>query len=52
MLVDLRAHFAAGAYGHGVAHIWSETGRLLATASQTASMFEFDMSAAPWSGAD
>ena len=52
VLIDLRAHFAAGAYGHGVAHIWSETGRLLGTASQTASMFEFDMTAAPWSGAD
>ncbi|MHB1138860.1 MAG: acyl-CoA thioesterase [Microthrixaceae bacterium] len=48
VLLDLRAHFAAGAYGHGVAHLWSESGALLATASQTASMFEFDGSTSPW----
>lgn len=44
VLIDLRPHFAAGSYGHGAAHLWSESGRLLATASQTASMFEFDIS--------
>ena len=49
VLVDLRAHFAAGGYGHGAAQLWSESGRLLGTASQTASMFEFDLSNAPWS---
>jgi len=51
-LIDLRAHFAAGAYGHGVAHVWSEHGHLLGTASQTASMFEFDMTGAPWGSTD
>jgi len=48
VLVDLRAHFAAGAYGHGVAHLWSESGALLATASQTASMFQFEGTESPW----
>jgi acyl-CoA thioesterase-2 len=48
VLVDLRAHFAAGGYGHGAAQLWSESGALLGTASQTASMFEFDLSNAPW----
>ncbi len=43
VLVDIRAHLAAGNYGHGVAHLWSESGQLLATASQTASMFNFDL---------
>lgn len=52
VLLDLRAHFAAGGYGHGVAHVWSETGTLLATASQTASMFEFDGATAPWARRD
>ncbi len=52
VLLDLRAHFAAGGYGHGVAHVWSEDGELLATASQTASMFEFDGASAPWSRND
>lgn len=42
MLLDLRPHLAVGGYGHGVAHVWSEHGRLLATASQTASMIVFD----------
>ena len=48
VLLDLRAHFAAGSYGHGVAHLWGETGALLGTASQTASMFLFDAEAPPW----
>lgn len=43
VLVDLRAHFAAGGYGHGAVQLWSESGQLLATASQTASMFRFDL---------
>jgi acyl-CoA thioesterase II len=42
ILLDLRPHFAAGGYGSGVAHVWSGDGRLLATASQTASMLVFD----------
>lgn len=42
VLLDLRPHLAVGGYGHGVAHVWSRDGHLLATASQTASMIEFD----------
>lgn len=43
ILLDLRAHLVAGNYGHGAAHIWSVDGDLMATASQTASMVQFDM---------
>lgn len=42
VLLDLRPHFAWGGYGHGSAHVWNSEGRLLATASQTASMIRFD----------
>jgi acyl-CoA thioesterase len=49
VLIDLRPHLVVGDYGHGVAHIWSESGSLLATASQSASMFRFDLGGAPWS---
>ena len=42
ILLDLRPHLAVGDYGHGAAHIWSESGELMATASQTASMIRFD----------
>jgi acyl-CoA thioesterase II len=50
ILLDLRPHLAAGDYGHGSAHIWSEGGRLMATASQTASMIRFDPDQPPpWS---
>ena len=38
---------AAGDYGHGSAHIWSEGGHLMATASQTASMIRFDPTQPP-----
>ncbi len=48
VLVDLRAHLATGDYGHGAAHLWSESGALLATASQSASMIRFDLDDAPW----
>lgn len=47
VLVDLRPHLAIGDYGHGAAHIWSEHGHLLATASQSASMIHFDLSDLP-----
>ncbi len=50
ILLDLRPHFAAGGYGHGIAHVWSEDGHLMATASQTASMIVFDLGNLP--GAD
>lgn len=50
ILLDLRPHLAAGDYGHGSAHIWSERGHLMATASQTASMIRFDPTKPPpWS---
>lgn len=48
VLIDLRPHLAAGGYGHGTAHVWSEEGRLVATASQTASMRPFDTANLPW----
>jgi acyl-CoA thioesterase II len=48
VLVDLRPHLAVGDYGHGAAHIWSEQGNLLATASQSASMIHFDLADLPW----
>lgn len=47
ILIDLRPHLAIGGYGHGVAHVWSEEGHLLATASQTASMRVFDLADLP-----
>lgn len=47
VLVDLRPHLAAGGYGHGAAHVWSESGHLLATAGQSASMVGFD-AGTPW----
>ena len=50
ILLDLRPHLAVGDYGHGSAHIWSEDGHLMATASQTASMIRFDPNQPPpWS---
>ncbi len=42
VLVDLRPHLAFGGYGHGTVHLWSESGELLATGSQTASMLVFE----------
>jgi acyl-CoA thioesterase len=48
VLVDLRPHLAVGDYGHGVAHVWSERGHLLATASQSAAMRRFDPTNPPW----
>src|SRR5690606_31044793 len=48
ILLDIRPHFAAGGYGHGTVHVWSEDGRLMASATQTASMFVFDLSNPPW----
>ncbi|MGY6501165.1 MAG: acyl-CoA thioesterase [Acidimicrobiales bacterium] len=51
VLLDLRPHGAVGDYGHGVAHVWSEQGRWMATASQTAAMRRFDPQDAPWSAA-
>lgn len=50
VLLDLRPHLAVGDYGHGVVHVWSEDGHLLATASQTASMFRVDLTDLSWTG--
>lgn len=52
MLLDLRPHFAAGGYGHGDGRMWSPDGRLLAIASQTAVMREFDLLNPPWDKAE
>lgn len=43
ILLDLRPHLTVGGYGHGIAHVWSEDGHLLATASQTATLRVFDL---------
>lgn len=42
LLCQVEPHGAAGGYGHGVVHLWSRDGRLLATGSQTASLLFFD----------
>lgn len=43
LLLDLRPHSAVGGYGHGSAHLWTQDGHLLATASQTASLLRFEV---------
>ena len=35
VLLDIRIHAVANGFGHGVVHLWSEDGALLATASQS-----------------
>jgi acyl-CoA thioesterase len=47
VLLDLRPHLAVGGYGHGIAHVWSRDGHLLAVASQTAAMRVFDRDELP-----
>lgn len=42
ILLQLDPTVASGGYGHGTVHVWSPDGRLLATASQTASLILFD----------
>jgi acyl-CoA thioesterase II len=42
ILLQLDPTVASGGYGHGTAHVWSPSGALLATASQTASLILFD----------
>lgn len=42
VLCQVEPHLAAGGYGHGVVHLWSEDGRLLGTGSQTAVLLLFD----------
>jgi acyl-CoA thioesterase len=48
VLLDLRPHLAAGGYGHGLVHVWSQDGHLLATASQSATMAKMDLDDLPW----
>lgn len=36
VLVDIHVHSIMNGYGHGIAHLWSEDGTLLGTASQSA----------------
>lgn len=48
VLLEIRPHLASGGYGHGSVHVWDQFGHLLATGSQTASMFEIDLTNPPW----
>ena len=36
VLADVQVHAVVDGYGHGIAHLWSEDGTLLGTASQSA----------------
>jgi acyl-CoA thioesterase len=43
VLLELQGNMASGGYGHGIVRVWSETGKLIAAGSQTASMiYMFD----------
>jgi acyl-CoA thioesterase len=42
VLCDIRIQALAGGYGQGVAYLWSESGSLLATASQSMSVRLWD----------
>ncbi len=42
VLAQLDPHLATGGYGHGTVHLWTRDGRLLATGTQTATMFFLD----------
>ncbi len=42
VLVELEPHFAHEGFGHGLARLWSPDGRLLAVATQSASLLLFD----------
>jgi acyl-CoA thioesterase len=42
ILCDIRIHAVVGGYGHGSAHLWSQHGALLATASQSMSIRFWD----------
>jgi len=35
VLLDIRVHAVHHGFGHGVVHLWTEEGTLLATASQS-----------------
>ena len=36
VLADVQVHAVVDGYGHGIAHLWSQDGTLLGTASQSA----------------
>ena len=42
VLLDHEGHVADGGYGHGLVHLWSPDGELMATGSQTAKLFDFE----------
>ena len=42
VLADVRIHAVARGFAHGLVHLWSEDGRLLATASQSAIVRPWD----------
>lgn len=42
VLLDQEGHVAEGGYGHGLVHLWSPDGVLMATGSQTAKLFSID----------
>lgn len=44
ILADIRIHGVRNGFGHGLVHLWSEDGTLMATASQTAIVRELDTS--------
>jgi acyl-CoA thioesterase len=41
VLADIRVQAVADGFGHGVVHLWSEDGTLLATASQSTTVREW-----------
>jgi acyl-CoA thioesterase II len=41
VLADIGVQAVAGGFGHGVVHLWAEDGTLLATASQSATVREW-----------
>ena len=42
VLLDHEGHAADGGYGHGLVHLWSPDGVLMATGSQTAKLFSIE----------
>jgi acyl-CoA thioesterase len=47
VLLDVRIHGIANGFGHGLVHLWSEDGTLLATASQSVIVRYWDDDRAP-----
>jgi acyl-CoA thioesterase len=41
VLIELEGQAVHGSYGHGVTHLWSPDGRLMAIGSQSAKLFSF-----------